>query len=609
MGKNKSIIFLIGDALLIPLSVWFSFLLRFEGQIPKEHIINLEGMIFLCLLFCIPFFYFFRLYSFSWSYFSTSELTSLLKAIVFSFSFIGAALFLFRDNSIFLGFPRSTLFISFILISFLSGGMRLSKRLLLQLFKQKQGKENILIVGAGDAGEQVLRGILSSNDSLYRPVGFVDESPQKQGITIHGYKVLGKTENISKIVKEKNVKGLIITESEFISKAVKAGREAGLKKIKIIPPMSEIIGGIPIENLKNLNIEDLLGRMPVLLDLSSIENFISEKRVLVTGAAGSIGSELCYQMAKFKPLSLLVLDQDETGIFNLINKLKKDFPDLKVESKVAVIKDKNKKDFIFKEFSPEVIFHAAAYKHVPLMEEHPEEAVKNNILGTKVLADLSIKYNVQKFIFISTDKAVNPTSVMGASKRVGEMICRSLNNKNECKFISVRFGNVLDSRGSVIPLFKEQIRKGGPVEVTDPKMKRYFMTNSEACLLVLEAGSIGKGGEIFILDMGEPVMILDLAKEMIKLYGFEPDKNIPIVYTGIRPGEKLFEEILTAEEGTEATKSRKIFKAKLSEKNLDKLDETLSTLEQESQDQDKIEILNTLKKIIPNYGKDSFKNN
>ena len=609
MGKNRSIVFLIGDALLIPLSVWFSFLLRFEGQIPKEHIVNLEGMIFLCLLFCIPFFYFFRLYSFSWSYFSTSELTGLLKAIVFSFSFIGAALFLFRDSQIFLGFPRSTLFISFILVSFLSGGMRISKRLLLQLFKRKQGKEYILIVGAGDAGEQALRSILSSNDSLYHPIGFVDDSSQKQGITIHGYKVLGKIESIPKIVKEKNVESLIVAESEFISKAVKAGREAGLKKIKIIPPMSEIIGGISIENLKDLNIEDLLGRMPVLLDLSLIESFIFGKKVLITGAAGSIGSELCYQISKFKPSSLLVLDQDETGIFNLENKLKRDFPDVKIQSQISDIQDKKKMDFIFKEFSPQIIFHAAAYKHVPLMEEHPEEAVKNNILGTKVLADLSIKYNVQKLIFISTDKAVNPSSVMGASKRVGEMICRASNNKNQCKFISVRFGNVLDSRGSVIPLFREQIRKGGPVEVTDPKMKRYFMTNSEACLLVLEAGAIGEGGEIFVLDMGEPVKILDLAKEMIRLYGFEPDKNIPIVYTGIRPGEKLFEEILTAEEGTEATKSKKIFKAKLSEKNLDKLNEALNTLEQAAQDQDKIEILNILKKIIPNYGKDSFENN
>ena len=609
MEKSKSIVFLIGDAFLIPLSVWLSFLLRFEGQIPKEHIINLEGMIFLCLLFCIPFFYFFRLYSFSWSYFSTSELTSLLKAIVFSFSFIGAALFLFRGNPVFLGFPRSTLFISFILISFLSGGMRLSKRLLLQFLKRNKGKENILIVGAGDAGEQALRSILSSNDSLYRPVGFIDDRSHKQGITIHGYKVLGKIESIPKIVKEKGVESLIIAESEFISKAVKAGREAGLKKIKIIPPMSEIIGGISIQNLKDLKIEDLLGRMPVLLDLSSIENFISEKRVLITGAAGSIGSELCYQAAKFKPLSILILDQDETGIFNLENKLKKDFPDLKIESQISDIQDKIKMDFIFKEFSPQVIFHTAAYKHVPLMEEHAEEAVKNNILGTKVLTDLSIKYNVQKLIFISTDKAVNPTSVMGASKRVGEMICRASNNKNECKFISVRFGNVLDSRGSVIPIFREQIRKGGPVEVTDPKMKRYFMTNSEACLLVLEAGSIGEGGEIFVLDMGEPVMILDLAKEMIKLSGFEPDEDIAIVYTGVRPGEKLFEEILTAEEGTEATKSKKIFKAKLSEKNLDKLDEALNILEQAAQDQNKIEILNILKKIIPNYGKDSFKDN
>jgi len=344
-----------------------------------------------------------------------------------------------------------------------------------------------------------------------------------------------------------------------------------------------------------------LGREPISLDQRGIENFLKDKKILVTGGAGSIGSELCRQIAKFKPRLLLVLDQDETGIFNISGELRNRFPQLKIVSIIADVRDKIKIEQIFKEFSPEVIFHAAAYKHVPLMEEHPDEAVKNNIFGTKNIADLAIKYGVEKLIFISTDKAVNPTSVMGATKRIGEMICQTLNQKNHTKFISVRFGNVLDSRGSVIPIFKEQIKRGGPVEITHPEMKRYFMVTSEACLLVLQAGTMGKGGEVFVLDMGSPIKILDLAKELIRLSGLEPDKDIPIVYTEPRPGEKLFEELLTAEEGTVATQNQKIFVANLSKVDEEELNTGLDKLKKAADNGEKDAIIKTLKELIPNY--------
>ena len=298
---------------------------------------------------------------------------------------------------------------------------------------------------------------------------------------------------------------------------------------------------------------------------------------------------------------LLILDQDETAVFNINDEMKEKHPHLKFISLIADIQDKTKMDQIFKEFQPEIIFHAAAYKHVPLMEEHSDEAVKNNIIGTEILADLALENKIERFIFISTDKAVNPKSVMGASKRIGEMICQAANRKNSTKFVSVRFGNVLDSRGSVIPTFKERIKNREPIKITHPEMKRYFMTTPEACLLVMQAAVMGAGGEVFVLDMGKPIKIEDLARELIRLSGLEPDKDIAIVYTKPRPGEKFFEEILTAEEGTIATENKKIFIARLSEVNEEKLKSGLEKLKAAAYNRDRATIIKTLKEIIPNY--------
>jgi len=345
-----------------------------------------------------------------------------------------------------------------------------------------------------------------------------------------------------------------------------------------------------------------LGREPVSLDQKSIENFIRGKSVLITGAAGSIGSELSRQVAKFKPSHLIILDQDETGIFNISEELFDKFPKLSIKSLIADIREELKIDQIFKKYQPQIVFHAAAYKHVPLMEENPDEAVKNNVFGTKIVAEAALKAGVEKLIFISTDKSVNPTSIMGATKRVGEMICQALNETNKTKFMSVRFGNVLDSRGSCIPIFREQIKSRGPLEITHPEMKRYFMTCPEACLLVLQAGAIGRGGEVLVLDMGKPIRILDLAREMIRLSGLEPDKDIPIVFTEPRPGEKFFEEILMAEEGVVSTQHQKIFMAKLARVDRDLLNSGLEKLKKQADTGDKETIIKILKELIPSYG-------
>lgn len=347
--------------------------------------------------------------------------------------------------------------------------------------------------------------------------------------------------------------------------------------------------------------EDLLGRDVVSLDLAPIGRFIQGKRVLITGAAGSIGFELSRQISRFNPALVVLLDQDETGTFYIEKELCIHFPGLPLHAVIADIRDQERIDVIFSTFRPDIVFHAAAYKHVPLMEVNLDEAVKNNVFGTLVLGEAALEHGVQAFVFISTDKAVNPTSVMGATKRIGEMICQTLNQKNGTKFISVRFGNVLASRGSVIPIFREQIKKGGPVTVTHPDMKRYFMSISEACLLVLQAGSIGTGGEVFVLDMGEPVKILDLAHEIIRLSGFEPDKDIPIVFTGMRPGEKLFEELLSAEDGTLPTQHAKIFRAKLRSVEGAFLDQLLAKLRKAVQNRSQAGFHAIFKEAVPSY--------
>jgi FlaA1/EpsC-like NDP-sugar epimerase len=606
-STTRMVFFLFCDIIFISFSVYLAFLLRFDANIPFQYFPIIQKIIILTLIFCIPIFYFSKLYFFTWAYVSTEEFISLIKAQTLAFLFLGITLYISKDFPFFMGLPRSIIFISYVLIILFCGGIRFSKRVYLKFIrKEEKEKARTLIVGAGDAGEQILRSILISKNSSYLPIGFADDSQIKKGVLIHGLKVLGKIDDIPQIVKNNNVEGLIIAlpsaGSKTIKKAVELGRRAGSEKIKIVPSVAEIMNGeVNLAVLRKIEVEDLLDREPVRLDQKAIENFLHGKVILITGAAGSIGSELSRQVSKFKPSLLLMLDQDETGIFNISEELEDKFPRLKTVPVVVDILNKEKIDQIFSRCHPQVVFHAAAYKHVPLMEAHPDEAVKNNIFGTKIVAEASLKYKTEKFVFISTDKAINPTSIMGATKRAGEMICQFLNQKNNTKFISVRFGNVLDSRGSVIPIFREKIKKREPLEVTHPEMKRYFMLISEACLLVMQSGAMGQGGEVFVLDMGEPIKILHLAKEMIRLSGFEPDKDIPIVFTGVRPGEKFFEEILTAEEGIIATQNQKIFIAKLSKVEEMKLSSGLRDLEKAADNLEKDKIRSILKEILPTY--------
>jgi len=608
LARHKKIFFFACDAALVALSVWLAFMVRFEAQVPEHYFIIIARLILLGWIFYLPAFFANRLYSFSWSYVSTNELVALVKATAAGLLVQTAVLFLFRNFYFFSGFPRSTIFIAGFFIFILCGAIRFAKRIYLYLFKPKysEGKSRILIVGAGDAGEQLLRSIVNSASGIYHPVGFVDPLESRQGSIIHDIKVLGKLEDIPRIVSNYGIEEIIITlasGSKLIKEAVRQSKKAGISKIKIVPPMAEIIGGnITLANVRKVEVEDLLERDAVTLDTERIKSFISGKNILITGAAGSIGSELSRQAAKFYPKSLVLLDQDETGIFNIANEIKKIFPDSAIKEYVADIQNAGRMAAVFSECRPEVVFHAAAYKHVPLMEENADEAVRNNIFGTQIVGQAAIDHGAKNFIFISTDKAINPTSVMGATKRAGEMVCQHLNDKGITKFVSVRFGNVLGSRGSVIPIFREQIAAGGPVKVTHPDMKRYFMLTSEACLLVMQAGAMGQGGEVFVLDMGKPIKILDLAREMIRLSGFEPDVDIPIVYTGIRPGEKLFEELLTAQEYAVATSSNKIFVAKLSPADRGLLSDSLEKLGLEVNGAaKKDEILKILKKLIPNF--------
>jgi FlaA1/EpsC-like NDP-sugar epimerase len=595
-----------GDALLLALALSLAFLIRFEGKIPQTHFSNLGFIIIVALTLKIPIFYLFRLYRMSWAYVSFHELLDVFKAVTLSSIALGTFFFLWGGSVTIL--PRSVLMLDYLLTLFLIGSFRSARRIY-QGWRggfYKEGRR-VLIVGAGDAGEQIVRAMLSEQRSRYFPVGFVDDDPAKQGITIHGVRVLGTRQEIPQLVQQHEVEELLIAmpsvSSKIIRETVELGRRAGLKDIKILPGFHELVTGrVGLTDIRSLQLEDLLGREPVRLDMREIEAYLKDKTVLVTGAAGSIGSELCRQIVKFHPQLLIALDQDESGLFAIHNELSQRFPNTKLASVIADIRDTCKIEWIFEYYRPRVVFHAAAYKHVPLMEAHPDEAVKNNIFGTLIVAEAAQRTRVEKFVLISTDKAVNPTSVMGATKRVAEIILQALNGQGPTKFVSVRFGNVLGSRGSVIPIFQEQIKRGGPVTVTHEEMKRYLMVTSEAVLLVLQAGALGQGGEVFVLDMGEPVRIVDLAREMIRLSGYEPDRDIPIVFIGPRPGEKFFEELLTAEEGTIATKHEKIFVARTSAPSSPThLWQQLHKLKKLAEQGALAEIIQILQELVPTY--------
>ena len=545
-----------------------------------------------------------------------SDLLGILKASLVSTIVIVIAWFTFmnttdvRLNPRFVGISEvgqgvfmADLFATFLLL----GGIRMLVRLYHEEFRTVEGThlKRLLIVGAGNAGEALLREIHRMNITEYDVIGFVDDDLIKQGIRIHGLGVLGTVDQLPSICNERNIDEIAIAmpsaTHQQLRHVIQVCEGTNLR-FRTVPSITDIATGkLRVSQIRDVDINDLLGREAVQLDLHLVEQFVKDKVVFVTGAGGSIGSEMCRQVCNFKPKLLLLVEQAENPLFHISNELRKDFPKVNMVSVICDITDNCRVNQVFREYSPQVVIHAAAHKHVPLMETNPGESIKNNVLGTRNIALAAEKYKAGHFVMISTDKAVNPTSLMGSSKRIAEMFIQDLNQTSKTHFVTVRFGNVLGSNGSVVPIFKKQIAEGGPVTVTHPEMKRYFMTIPEASQLVLQAAAMGNGGEIFVLDMGEPVKIVDLARELITLSGFRPHEDIEIEFTGLRPGEKLFEELSIAGEDMQPTRHPKIGIWKNIPMNRQKLHTDIEQLTEIAQTQDYDKIVSKIKHIIPEY--------
>lgn len=562
---SRKALLLITDIILLNAAIYLALLIRFEGEVPLQFINVFTHTGAFLTIFNVIIFNIFGLYTSLWSYASIDELIKIFfAAAISSVGSYPIGLLLHMP------LPRSTYAISFMLIFIFVGGSRFSYRILRRAKRvliHESDKIRVMIVGAGDAGSMVIREMQRHEGFSYMPVVVVDDDKRKYKTKIHGVPVRGGKEKIIKLAEEYNVSEIIIAipsaPKQAKSEIIKICKQTNCK-LKTLPGMYELINDkVSIKQIRDVSIEDILGRNEIKLNIEEISSYIHNGVILVTGGGGSIGSELCRQLARFQPRKLLILDIYENNAYDLQNELKYIYKGkLDFEVIIASVRDKARLQEIFAKYKPTVVFHAAAHKHVPLMESNAVEAIKNNVFGTLNVAQCADEFGVKRFVLISTDKAVNPTNVMGATKRFAEMIIQSLDKQSKTEFVAVRFGNVLGSNGSVIPLFKKQIAQGGPVTVTHPEITRYFMTIPEAAQLVIQAGAMASGGEIFVLDMGESVKIDDLARDVIRLSGYVPDIDIKIEYTGLRPGEKLYEELLLAEEGIMTTKHEHIFVAK-----------------------------------------------
>jgi len=565
--KMRVLFLTVLDIVLVNISLLMAYLLRFDGSfanITPNFSVEIPELILMATAIKVVSFYLFKLYSSLWKYAGIYELSNVVLAALASNTFMLGYVFLTRTPV-----PRSIFIITFFIDCFVVGGIRFGYRIFRRMVRGDilllKSTRKIMLIGAGDAGASLINEYRLHPELKCTPVVLIDDSAGKQGKKLNGVPVAGTRNDIVRIAGEKEIDEIVIAIPSAPTRVINELYTicANTKcKVKILPSLSQLIDEtVSVQKIRDVDIEDLLGRAPVRLDNNEIGGFISDRVVLVTGGGGSIGSELCRQIAGFSPKQLIILDNYENNAYDIQNELLTNFPDLKLATVIANIREKARLENIFRNYRPQIVFHAAAHKHVPLMEANPTEAIKNNIFGTLNVAECADKFGARRFVMISTDKAVNPTNIMGATKRVAEMIIQAYSKQSKTEFVAVRFGNVLGSNGSVIPLFKRQIEQGGPVTVTDPEIIRYFMTIPEAVQLVLQAGAMAEGGEIFVLDMGEPVKIYDLARNLIKLSGFEPDEDIKIEFTGLRPGEKLFEELLLAEEGIQATKNDKIFVA------------------------------------------------
>ena len=625
---KRTAFFLSGDFVFIVLSLYCSFLIRFEFAIPAVYKAMLFRSLPLFLIVKLTVFCFFGNYKITWRYVGINELNRIYVATAVAESLLMVAIlipfgphFASLPMPFISGFPRSIFFIDAMLSTLLLSGLRISKRLYLDKVSGR-GKRDVgqrtIVVGAGSTGEMVLRDIEQRGYSDFYPVGLLDDDKIKTGGYIHGVKVLGPTGLLREVLAKQCAEAVIIAIPSLNHKTLReiyhSAKEFGVRTIKIVPRIYDFHQpDINIKNLEEISIEDLIGRQIVQVDHAGINDFIRGKSVLITGAGGSIGSEIAMQVCSFDPARVVLFDIDETELHSMSLRIGRAFSHIEEKCHFITgdIRDVSRIDEVFMAFKPDIVFHAAAYKHVPMMELNPKESIKVNIFGTYAVAEAAARYNVFKFILISTDKAIRPTSIMGASKRVAEYIGQAFNGlSGRTEYISVRFGNVLGSRGSVLPIFLEQLKHGGPITVTHPDMQRYFMTIPEAVSLVLQASTIGKGGEVLVLDMGEPVKILTLAEELIRLHGMMPYSDIDISFTGLRPGEKLFEEILTAEEGTMATRHEKIYVAKNSETRtsdeIKRLLEELKAILRETPMNDTRTIKNSLKKFVKYYSEENL---
>jgi FlaA1/EpsC-like NDP-sugar epimerase len=566
--RNRNFYFMLFiDALLVAVSYVTAYWLRFDGEIPPEEWANIEQTLPLIIPTKIAFFLFFNLYRGMWRYTSLIDLINVFKACSVSSAII-VLIILYTSHII--GFPRSVFVIDWVLTILLIGAIRFGIRLALtnhistlisfRSIQSGSSAKKLLIIGAGDAAEKVLREIHDNPVVKIEPFGLLDDAKEKQGQTIHGVRVLGFIEDLPNLPDEYDEILIAIPSArgDEMRRIVTLCKQTG-KKFRTLPSIGELIEGrISVNAIREVTIEDLIGREEVSLDQEGISRFISGNRILVTGAGGSIGSELVRQIGRFSPEAIGLLDFSEYNLYQVEMNCRRRLLHTAVHPYLADIRDRELMGRIFSDFKPNTVFHAAAYKHVPMQEYHPREAFHTNVLGTKNVSEAALESQVERFVLVSTDKAVRPTNVMGATKRLAEMLTQSINGSQRTRFMAVRFGNVIGSSGSVIPLFQQQLARGGPLTVTHPAVTRYFMSIPEAAQLILQAGAMGEGGEIFILDMGKPIKVVELARDLIRLNGLEPEKDIAIEFIGLRPGEKLYEELITSGEGIVATEHEKI---------------------------------------------------
>ncbi len=586
-----------------------AFMLRFDFSVPEVWLPVLGSTVGLIMGVKALVFYTAGQYAGWWRYVGLKDLMAVVRATALATLIFVAINFIFLESR---HFPRSVYLLDFILTVVLVGGVRVSVRLFREMMSERarggqEGVRRLLIIGAGDTCETLLRETEKNRNLQFRPVALVDDDPRKRGLRIHHVPVVGSVDDLVEVVKAHEIDEIVIATPsatrDQLRRITERCQETGIKP-KILPAVESVLAGRgALGSLREVAIEDLLGRKEVRLDQAAIGAYAAGKTVLVTGAGGSIGSEICRQVCRFAPARLIMLEQAENPLFDIERELRARYLGaIELIPVIADICDAARIESVFGQYRPGVVLHAAAHKHVPLMEANPGEAVRNNVLGTRNVARAAASSGAMSVVMISTDKAINPTSVMGTTKRLAELYVQGMARKHpRTQFIAVRFGNVLGSNGSVIPIFREQILKGGPVTVTHPEMQRYFMTIPEATQLVLQAAARGESGEVFVLDMGEPVRIVDLARDMIRLSGLTPDRDIEIVFTGMRPGEKLFEELSQGDESIAKTDHEKIYIGKVSRLDLELLEREVPAFVRLIEAADPIAIKRHLKRLVPEF--------